>query len=77
MGVILYETFGKYEDRVVMYRDCYNCELCNDVVVYIGIDKFHHPFCQKCQDELTKGIGMSTKFRKMYQKYLEQKVNKH
>lgn len=75
MGIILHEQFGRYEDRIVMYRDCYNCEICNEVVIYIGLDKFHSTLCQKCQDELVKGIGMSSKFRKMYFKHLKVEKN--
>ena len=75
MGIILHQQFAKYEDRIVMYRDCFNCDICDDVVIYIGLEKNHSLFCQKCQDEIVKGTCMSTKFRKMYMKYLQVKKN--
>lgn len=75
MGIVLHVPFGKWEDRIVLHRDCYNCEICHDVVVYMGLDKNHHPCCQKCQDEFARGTGMSTKFRKMWEKSKNDKNN--
>lgn len=55
----------------ILYRDTFNCGICNQLVIYMGLDKNRSNFCQSCQDEIAKGKGMSSKFKKMWIKYIE------
>lgn len=67
---LVFEDRTPMNFRSVIYMDCYNCDVCGEVTTYMGLEAKHHPCCQSCQDELARGQGMSSKFRKLYLKKL-------
>ncbi len=69
MGIVIRDSFGYGQSYGILYRDSFSCKICNSLVIYLGLDKHHSDFCQSCQDELARGRGMSTRFRKMWEKF--------
>ena len=56
----------------IIYSDCYNCVLCDEVATYIGLEKNHSKFCLECQNKINKLGYVDPKWKKKYFKFLEE-----